>query len=375
MKNVGIITYHCADNFGGVLQVYALMKTIEQLGLRAEVIDFQPKEITYQYSPKFDIEYSLKTQGLLITLKGMLKRFQNKSTLKEKSKNFSEFREEHLKLSMDTYLTEISLKEKPPKYDFYITGSDQVWNPDLFEKIGNSYFLDFASPESTKISYAASIAKKVGNEYSDVFKDNLERFNYVSVREESAKLYLEDKTDKEVKVTIDPTLLLSKNDWVQISTYNKNDDKFILVYDLVKDPVIVSVANKIAKDNGYKIISYSNAKGYENWKGSFSTNNPTDFLGLVEKAEVIVTSSFHGTAFSIIYNKTFYTVPHPTRGSRMVDFLNKLQLSDRMVTDVRQLDEMNFQIDYTKVNKKLIELRNDSLEFLQIALGDKEVKI
>ncbi|MRI86501.1 hypothetical protein GIY09_11660 [Aerococcaceae bacterium WS4759] len=369
MKSVGIITYHCADNFGGVLQVYALMKTIEQLGLRAEIIDFQPKEITYQYSPKFDIEYSLETQGLVITLKGMLKRLQNKSTLQEKSKNFSEFREKHLRLSMDTYLTEISLKENPPKYDFYITGSDQVWNPDLFEKIGNSYFLDFASPESTKISYAASIAKKVENEYADVFRDNLERFNYVSVREESAKLYLEDKTDKEVKVTIDPTLLLSKNDWVQISTYNKNDEKFILVYDLVKDPVIVSVANKIAKDNGYKIISYSIAKEYENWKGSFSTNNPTDFLGLVEKSEVIVTSSFHGTAFSIIYNKPFYTVPHPTRGSRMVDFLNKLQLSDRMVTDVSQLDEMKLEIDYTKVNKKLIELRNDSLEFLKIALG------
>ena len=373
MKSAGIITYHCADNFGGVLQAYALMKTIEQLGLKAEVIDFQPKEITYQYSPKFDIRYSLKTQGPLITFKGMLKRLQNKSALKVKSKNFSKFREKHLKLSKNTYLTGTSLKENPPKYDFYITGSDQVWNPDIFERIGNSYFLDFGLPElTTRISYAASIAKKVGNEYSNLFINNLKRFNYVSVREESAKLYLKDKTDKEVKVTIDPTLLLSKNDWVQISTYNNNDEKFILVYDLVKNSVIVSVANKIAKDNGYKIISYSNAKGYENWEGTFSTNNPTDFLGLVEKAEAIVTSSFHGTAFSIIYNKIFYTVPHPTRGSRMVDLLNKLQLSDRMITHVSQLEEMNLIIDYTKVNKKLIELRNDSLEFLQIALGIKK---
>lgn len=369
MEKVGIITFHCVDNYGAVLQVFALMEAIKAYNFDVEIIDYSPVEIINPYTQFVNIKYSIDTNGYLRTAKGLIIRVLRYKKINMRIKNFSEFRKNYLKLSEKKYLTELELKNDRPKYDFYITGSDQVWNPDFFLKTGGAYFLDFANESGFKISYAASIAKQVEEKYSIYYEQYLRNFDYISVRENSAKEFICKYTDKEISVTLDPTLLIKKERWNEISTYNKKA-KYILVYDLIKDPVTVAITNKVAKEYNCKIISYSNGKGYDNWYFSFSGSNPTDFLGFVKNAEFIVTSSFHGTAFAIIFNRPFYTIPHPTRGSRMIDLLNDLGLKERIITDA---DDFNIvkDIDYVEVNNKLLELRENSYKFLKKALGVK----
>lgn len=371
MKKIGIITFHCADNFGAVLQVYSLQKTIELMGYNPEIIDFRPYRLTKNYSLFVDFKKSLEEMGFLRTTKKMLIRIKNFKENYTRKNNFNHFRNKYLNLSSNTFLTSSELIKRKPLYDYYITGSDQVWNPRFFSDIGESYFLDFAVIDSIKIAYAASIANQIEKDYIDVFRRNLERFDYISVREESAKKTIDKLTEKKVHVTLDPTLLTTEEEWRNISTFNFSTDKYILVYDLVKDPVLISIANRIANQTGYKIISYSSKKGYNNWHSSFSTLNPTEFLGLFDKAEFVITSSFHGTVFSVIFNKPFYTVPHPTRGSRMIDFLNELNLKERIIQNENDDIDFHTVINYESVNKKVSKLRKDSIEFLSNALEIK----
>lgn len=368
MKKIGIVTFHCADNFGAVLQSYSLQHTINKMGYYSEIIDFRPNRITSNYSLFVNMGESIEKYGVLRTIKRVILSTMDYKENKKRIQNFNNFRKKYLIISNNIYITSEELKSEQPTYDYYITGSDQVWNPRFFSEIGESYFLDFAVKESIKISYAASIATKIGDEYLDVFRENLKRFDYISVREKSAKNAIQKLTEKNVHVTIDPTLLTTSEEWSKISTHNIPIDKYILVYDLVKNPLIIKVANKISKELGYKIISYSSKKGYNNWLSSFSSVNPTDFLGLFENAEFVITSSFHGTVYSVIFNKSFYTIPHPTRGSRMIDFLNELDLKERLVQDENTKININEKIDYEKVNNILSRLRKDSIQFLENAL-------
>ncbi|NSW90268.1 MAG: polysaccharide pyruvyl transferase family protein [Firmicutes bacterium] len=374
MKKAGIITFHFADNFGAVLQVYALSKIIEDLGIDVEIIDFIPQKLREGYNLFFNLRSTIPEKGFILTIRSLLGRIYNLKANYLRIMNFNDFRNKHLKFSNRRYKEPIELIEWKPKYDYYITGSDQVWNPNFFSKVGETYFLDFVDENSKKISYAVSIAEKVDEKYYNDFQKHLQRFDFISVREKSAKDFLCKFTNKEIFVTLDPTLLLNKENWSQISTFNFNNikGKYILVYDLRYDPLMVEIANKVAKETGYKIISYSRNtkyyKKYVNWDSSFYSKNPTDFLGLYDNAEFIVTNSFHGTAFSVIYNKPFFTVPHPTRGSRMIDLLVVLDLQNRIIRNNEDIHMIIKSMNFSNVNKKLSDLREQSINYLKNAL-------
>ena len=147
----------------------------------------------------------------------------------------------------------------------------------------------------------------------------------------------------------------------------KIKEKYLLVYDLVKTPLLVKLVNKISKENDLKVISFSSNKGYKNWLKSFSYSSPSELLGLFMGAQKVVTSSFHGTAFSLIFEKDFYTIPHPTRGKRMIDLLNNLSLEDRLIE--KEVDIYNIRsIDYATTNKKLEKMINKSIKYLEDSL-------
>lgn len=371
MKKVGIITFHCADNFGAVLQVYALQEKVRQLGFEVEVIDFKPDRILDSYSLFPNIIRTYKKRGFIRTVKHSIFKIKHFKKNYLRKKNFNNFRNEHLNKTKTSFSTSSDLHKFKPNFNYYITGSDQVWNPDFFKEIGETYFLDFAPDDAVKISYAASIAKHVDEDEAKVFKKNLKRFDYISIREKSHIDFISQFTNKNVMVTLDPTLLLSKKDWLKIASNRKSLFKYILVYDLVKNPLIIETANKVAQFLNCKIVSYSSRKGYLNWHSSFYSNNPTEFLGLIDNAEFIITSSFHGTAFSIIFNKPFYTVPHHTRGNRMKDLLNELGLAERLIenhNDIQKIN-VNHSINYEQINEKLLELKRTSNLFIEEALG------
>lgn len=372
MKKAGIITFHFADNYGAVLQAYALANTIEKLGVKAEIIDFVPNKLREPYKLFPNIKNMVDNKGLSYTIRNTLSRLFYIRHNITRIRSFDEFRNTYLNLSERRYNNVIELLNESFDYDYFITGSDQVWNPKFFSHVNGVYFLDFADKKAKKISYAASIAEKVDKSFNKDYSSYLAMFDYISVREESAKEFLCDKTDKKIEVTLDPTLLLNKEEWNRVSTKKNYNFKYILVYDLISDPLIVKIASKLANATGYKVLSYSRRIDYVNWYSSFSSHSPTDFLGLFANAEYIVTNSFHGTAFSIIYNKPFYTVPHKTRGSRMIDLLNSLEINDRLIKKDEDIKDISNSIDYDKVESKLLEQKDRSMVFLKKALGVKK---
>ncbi|MGO4940653.1 polysaccharide pyruvyl transferase family protein [Fundicoccus sp. Sow4_D5] len=371
MKKASIISFQFADNYGALLQIYALSYKLKNKGLSVEVVDFSPKELNRPYALGLDIKYTLKKLGFFRTIATGLIKLKNLRKNINKKKNFQRFRNDLLELTEEKYFTSEDLMNtsKLNKYDYYFVGSDQVWNPAFFQYGIDAYFLNFAPKESTKISYAASIAEELDENNKEVFEENLKRFDYISVREESAKKSIESLTDKNVSVTLDPTLLLDKTEWQMIMSNKRINERFILVYDLVRDQRIIELSNYVAEKLNAKIVCFSDVKYYENTLFSFNGENPIDFLKLVNDAEFVITSSFHGTAFSLLFEKQFLTVPHPTRGSRMIDLLETIELSERLVTEFDN-DKINLNeiVDYSKVNILIKQLQKESNEFIEKSL-------
>ncbi|MFV8814280.1 polysaccharide pyruvyl transferase family protein [Aerococcus urinaeequi] len=366
MKKAIILSFQFADNYGAVLQIYALSKVLEDNGIEVEVVDYNPPYLLKPYSIGLDLRTNINERGYLRTIKDLFSKLKEFPVNNNRHKSFEEFRKDYLHLTRKSYKTSEDLErdESLKHYDYYFVGSDQVWNPKFFQHAGNAYFLSFASSKKVIASYAASIAEKIEPKYEKNFQEGLKKFDFISVREQSAQKELEAIIDQPIEVTLDPTLLLNKSKWEIIADKNETDaEKFILVYDLVKDSRIISVVNEMVNQTGYKVISFSNQSDYLNWNGSFMGKNPTKLLKLFMDAEYVVTSSFHGTAFSLIFEKEFYTVPHPTRGSRMIDLLESLELGEKLVTEASEIN-LSQTVDYTKVNKILSEKRDLSLQFI-----------
>lgn len=377
-----ILSFQFADNYGAVLQIYALKKILESMDLSVDVIDFIPEELSSPYSVNINYKYYIKTKGLKTTINATLGKLLNYKKNSFRKKNFNLFRKEYLSLTNKQYRTsgELHNDKLLKNYDFYFVGSDQVWNPDFFEHTGDSYFLGFANPNSIKIAYAASIAKTLSEVEKNFFEINLKNIDSISVRELSAKEELEQLTDQKVEVTLDPTLLHDKSFWNELIKDNvKNTEDFILVYDLVKDERTTKLSNHLAKTLNAKIISFSGPDNFDPkyWKSSFAGEHPSTMLELIDKSKFVVTSSFHGTAFSIIFKKNFYSITHPTRGSRMIDFLKMLQLEERLIYDVEEIpnfDSNLINVDYSIADQILIEKQSKAIDFIKesIMLNKKE---
>lgn len=368
MKKAGIITFHCADNFGAFLQVYALQNAIERIEVDVEVIDFQPEDIINSYQMKLNIVKLLKEDGLLKTIKSILAKIYYYKNIRKRTRKFEYSRNKYLKLSKNKYFTPQELVNNPPSYDYFIAGSDQVWNPVFIKNIGYSYLLDFVKDNSSRLSYAASIAQYEVEGMESIYEKYLSKFNYISVREKSAQKYLNGITTNKIDVHLDPTLLIEKEQWSNLSYEEHLDYKYIFVYDLETSKEIINLTNKISEEKGYKVISYSKSKNFKQGTKSFKYSSPEEFIGLIKNAELIVSSSYHGIVFSIIYNKPFYAAPHKLRGSRIIDLLETLNLSERIISDSLNRDWSDFEINYSVPNEILERNRIIALEYLENVL-------
>ena len=313
----------------------------------------------------------LNERGLLRTIKAIALKISRYSRVKLRTNSFSEMREKHLNLSVEKYLSSDELINNPPHYKYYISGSDQVWNPYFKKKIGNSYFLDFATDNSIKIAYAASIAEKVPDELNDEYFSLINDFDYISVRESSAKKYLNTLTDKDIYVTLDPTFLLNTEQWNRFIKESFIKEDYIFVYDIEENNELVKLTNRISEKYGYKVISYGSSKKFNMGVKSFKYDSPIEFLNYVKNAKLVLSTSFHGVAFAIIFNKPFYSIPHKTRGSRMIDTLNLLELHERIIYQNDDLKDVDFELDYSSANQILEIQKNVSIKYLREALNIK----
>ena len=360
-KKVDIITIHFGTNHGSVLQAYALSNYLNSVGCEAEIIDYVPKRYKIWNA-------LLLKKGKLYPLPVLLAYYPI-AVIKSirVRKIFERFLKKNLNLTRK-YSTSIQLRERPPKADIYISGSDQVWNNDYNGDKDNSYFLDFVGGNGKKIAYAASFGKEEisDSEYLYKIKPMLKSFNKISVRESDA-LNILGKIGVESTHVVDPVFLLSKEQWTDFANDFKTTEPYILVY--VMDGLyseLLDCAHKIKEETGNSIyvVSFRKIKDSRIDK-CFHLANPKDFVGLINNASAVVTNSFHGTAFSVLFQKNFITIGKKMYNSRMISLLNKLLLQKHFIPTGE-----NHSIE--KINFAIKRENNDSENILQKWIADSK---
>lgn len=350
---IGIITFHRALNYGAVLQAYALQEYLNTIGIDSEIIDYRSEYIEIFY--KQIKENPLKNPKMY--LKELI--YAPFNTLKRKK--FDGFLKKYIKFSKKI-TTKEELKKINKEYDIFIAGSDQVWNL-KWSGFDKTFFLDFAEDEK-KYSYAASFGfDKIPQEQEREYYELLSKFKKISVREESGKKIIKDLLHQECEVSLDPTCLISKAKWENIAKKPK-EQNYILLYTLEKSKELEDYAEKKSKELNAKIVYIADAikrKKKYIYRGFLG---PDEFVGLFSNARYVVTNSFHGLMFSVIFEKSFclqYQKKEGAPNSRLIDFLNTYKLTNRIIEAVRIRDS---EIDYNFVKYLMEETKRESSNYL-----------
>lgn len=362
----GVITFHSANNYGANLQTWALQKVLKNYGVEAGVIHYHPDVIDDLYDPM------VGTQGMGRLLKRLKLYLRNRDSLKRYNK-FIHFLNKNYNLIGD-FKSYDQLAKAKLNLDAYIVGSDQVWNVDHTGGYDPSYFLEFAEPGKKRIAYAASVGSDfIHPKYKEDFSRGLEGFTAVSVRESSIVDSIKELTDKKIEVVLDPTMLLQVQDYDEIKVESKIKEPYILVYMMERNNEVVRLANKISIGLGLPIIQRRPTKGFKNQLPPFYTADAGEFLGLIKSAEYVITNSFHGTVFSILYEKPFLSMLHSDTGSRTVDLLTQLNLESHIIYNVNEFTDFNrfFIHDKEGLRKRIEDLKQSSLRFLEESLDLK----
>lgn len=372
MKNVGIITFHNSYNCGSMLESYAMQTIIEKRGGHAEIINFSnegQRDLYNVFSKNKDIKSILK--NILI--------FPVRNKVKFNNKKYEEFKNNNFKLS-EEYSTMSDIKEK--KYDVVVAGSDQIWNITIQDN-DDAYFLPWVK-KAKKVAYAPSFGAKNIIKYADdvtKYKKMLNNFDALSVRENNGKKWIKELCGKDVEVLLDPTLLLEKKDYDKIKLKRLSiKEKYIFFYCPSFNRDICKFVKKISEKYGLKVITWStksyNYKRVKNFGFDLADyEDPSMYLSLIENAELVITTSFHGTIFSTIYHKKFIVVKNGDMygtDDRVITLITQLGLEDRLLPYDFD-DDYNYfcDVDYKKYEKKLPILKKKAIDFIdKNVIGD-----
>lgn len=372
---IGIITLHKVVNYGSALQAYALQHYLES-NFKADV-----EIVDYKYPNAYHkVKESLKNKVVFGVSRMVEYMFRHRG---RELNLFKRFYDKYFNLS-ETYYTSVKqVKDNVPQYDVYMTGSDQVWNVDTLKNDPVMYCA-YAPEGKKKVSFSASFTlNEIPQEDEIIIADYLSSYSHIGVREKSSlqileKLKLEDRIVKEC--TCDPTLLLPSNEYdiVAADSTIKIKGEYVLAYFLCyaynPEPAFSNALALIQKQYGCKVIVIGrNSFIYDGQYQKINGLGPSEFVYLFKNAKAIVTSSFHGTMFSIIYRKPFYAIV-PARGgkdSRISDVLNTIGLSDLIVySDEVDLQELPSNPYTGVIELKLNEYITKSKDFLEKALSN-----
>ena len=372
-KKLGTMTFHIAHNYGAVLQAYALPKAVRSLGYECEVIHYCFPYI-YCWSHVERLRELNKKHGIIGGLLRYIKRsLQGVYNPSLKQNKFESFIHHVISLSENQYHDVSELQNMD--YDAILFGSDQIWNSQLTGGIAKEFVGGFECLSNTrKIAYAASCGRSAFlDEEKEHYYPLLNGFYALGVREQGLCQSL-CKDGFDAKQVLDPTLLLNKDQWNEMIKSSKHRVKmpekdYLLVYVFDEDSSIYQLIDSIATkyDLEVCVIAYHMKAEIEKYN-VYQNCGPEDFVRLIAGASKIVTTSFHGTVFSILYEKDFYCVPHPTLHERTDSLLLSLNLSNRNCSSETNIEEMNL-IKWSEVKQCLDTLREDSLKFLRETIG------
>lgn len=355
------ITCHHVYNHGAYLQAYALVAYLKSLGHDAKIIDYRPPYLSGHYKlwtvPDFYKKRGLAIPYIMAKLPGRLKALSRKRVL-------DAFYDKYMDVDMPTYHSVEELRTNPPQADLYIAGSDQIWNTTFCNGRDAAFYLDFGDASTRRISYAASFATaEIVQEYKDFVKRKLTNFDAVSVREESGLSILTDFGISGIHV-VDPVFLLDEATWRNFESSEGNGENYILVYDFYFDKTIKHISEALSKLYDCRIYSIGYAKCKYADK-SFVNYGPTTFVSLVRHARCVVSNSFHGSAFSMIFKRDFFVVDREDGlNDRMHNLLSHYHIEDRLADDNVAEERLLSHIDYNEVDKILAADIEQSKSFI-----------
>lgn len=365
---IGIITIHCSNNVGASLQTHALYKKMIEIGHDPTIIDYRPWYFIDLMDEKKAIERKI--------LHNRLKLFFLGNILKAKHDKFMAFESNYYPRKTKRYDTADDLIKDPPIFDGYVCGSDQIWNPGHIHYDG-AYFFNFITHlESVKISFAASLGQDHLDETGKNFlKKMITNLNYISVREDTAvSLLCNELKIMNVEQNIDPTLLFDSNYWRTLSTpvQNQQIGDYFLFYPLTPNPITEGIIKRIKKKTGLKCVTVST--GLRKPGGTdiqISLFDPLLFLSLIDNAKLVLTNSFHGVVFSLLFKKRLISYKREERNCRIDSLLRLLHLNDIQVTSINDYSERDWNQLYEKYDgiDQILEIeRVKATQFLTNAL-------
>lgn len=362
---IAILTlYYKNYNYGGQLQAYALQKTISNLG-------YECKQICFRRKRKEVLLRKLRAllRSSTIEKRKFLRRLLHFKMGEKKFdyKTINSFEKWMNSIPHTEIVDSHSIKTLNKQFDIFVVGSDQVWNTEF---VPYAFFLDFVDKEKKKIAYAASIRmqhyeKKEGRKIKKYLND----FDYISVRERKAiDILREIGINKPIDINIDPTMLLTREQWDEIAIKPRIKGKYIFTY-MISDHFQKEQINCFAKEHDCKVVSVSNSKETESIEDETYGNGPGEFVGLIKYADYVFVESFHGTAFSIIYGKKFLVYGELEKDDRKKTILEATGLLSRCIN--RKTSYKDFVLTDEGIDKAqdiVSNLRDESLKRLSDCL-------
>lgn len=371
MKKIGVITFHAAHNFGSVLQAYALQSFIENNfnNISYEIINFRTTEQKELYKPlkKWNnLKNVMKNVMMLPFLKQYIKKYDK----------FEHFIKYDLNITKKEYHDSKELIELCDSYDYYISGSDQIWNVRT-KDFSDVYYLSFTKSKN-KIAYAPSFGP-LEIEWEKYDKKNistyLKEYNKISVREIGSVENILKLIDKEVPILIDPTMLLTGTEWGKIESKVSVKFEYIFLYCLEPSVKLINKVKEISKIMNLPVVisKYNNKYDYINPFIKMYDVGPNDFISLIKNAKLVISTSFHGTVFSILLHRPFFTI-ECDKDKRIWNLLKMVRMEKRNLNINQKIINNNdvYNLDFTIADKIINDERIKSKNFLIGALEEDE---
>lgn len=365
-KTVAFVTRHIVANYGSVLQAYATQQVIKKLGHKPVCIDyFRTDEL-----PKNLVATRLSTSKW--NKNPLTKAFfmlTQKPVYALADKRFAKYRE-IVEVTERQYNTEAELAAQPPEADVYLTGSDQVWNTVVCGELDPVYFLSFVPQGRRRVAYAASFGGNLTEEQQAEIRPYLQQYDRISVREPSGAELLAHMGIQAEQV-LDPTFLLKPSEWERLVPQRPCSEKYALVYQLHPNKAFDRYAKAFAKKKGLKLYRISHCFHHAVRSGKFICCPPIgEFLWYIKHAQVLLTDSFHGTAFAIGLNTQFVDVLPKAYSERIQGILELIGYENRILRDYNDFSIADEPIDYDRVNRIIAQQREASCQTLKEMLDD-----
>lgn len=385
MKKVGLCVRYDCNNYGSMLQIMATQKAIKDCGEVYEHIRYDKKTVLFILKNLNRLFNPYFIQGKLSELKkekGMARDSEVKKGNLLRVKKFEEYRKKYIGPYSPVYKGYSKLVKGTENYSTIMVGSDQLWTPAGIQS--KFYNLLFVPDNIKKIALATSFGiTEIPKNQLKLTKHYLERIEYLSVREMSGAEIIKRLTNRSALVAVDPTLLYTGKEWLDIFPYERQfEEKYVFAYFLGTEVAHRKVVEEFAKKKKLKIVTCPALDEYVPYDSTFGDRReyavgPIEFLNLIRGAEYVFTDSFHGTIFSILNHKNFLTFNRYSdeirkgKNSRIDSLFSLLDLKSRHFNSKKSLDELENEIDYDEVEKKLESLRNKTWNFLREALSPR----